>query len=148
MNIFSSKETQVVKDYHKQQNKTVTTVSLQLYLLRMGETSLSQPTCFFSNNFLPFESNAFRFVEKIKQNKNKMREYLNFQQQLEHHPKSMLCEEGIAGTQQHRVERRSLISQWDANQHIWSHWKPESRHVCFIPIQSHPLRVQQEDINT
>lgn len=37
------------------------------------------------------------------------------------------------------MEWRNLSSQWEANQHIWSHWKPESTYTWSSLIQSHPL---------
>lgn len=40
-----------------------------------------------------------------------------------------------------------VISLWEAYQYIWSHWTPESRHACSLLIQSHPLRVQREDLS-
>lgn len=68
-----------------------------------------------------------------------MRERLNFQQQLQHHPKNMLWEQRIAGTQK-QSGRGNLISQWKTNQHIWSHRMPDSRHaLCWsspIPCDS------------
>lgn len=42
--------------------KSVTTVTLQFCPLGMGEPPFSHPPCFFSNNLISFESNAFGFV--------------------------------------------------------------------------------------
>lgn len=99
---------------------------------RMGKPPFSQTTCSFSNNLMSFESPAFGFVKKEKKIEWENAELPAVTTAL---PQEHAVGVGDSWHPKIQRERENLIFQWKANQHIWSHWMPDSRHAlcCSSP---------------
>lgn len=132
VNVFSPTEIQVGKDYHKQQHKSATAAASQLWVTFWGwgnHLSLKQPVPFLT---IPYHLNLMLFdlLKKINERMPKL------QVATTAPPQEHAVRLGESWHPKIQRERENLISQWKANQHIWSHRMPDSRHAlcCSSPI--------------